>query len=48
MTNANFALNASSNAAAQECEAEKRELKKAKSAYAFDKKTRRSVSRKQR
>jgi len=42
---ANLALNASDNAAAQECEAEARALKKAKSATAFSKKTQRAVTR---
>ena len=45
VADANLALNASDNAAAQECAAEARALKKAKSATAFSKKTQRAVTR---
>ena len=45
VADANLALNASDNAAAHECAAEARALKKAKSATAFSKKTQRAVTR---
>ena len=45
ISDAHFALNAGDNAAAKECEAEARELRKAKSATAFSKKTQKAVTR---